>query len=158
MSDKIDENSIILTSVTQIKQIFSELFSEKASLYEKPVVKSIDTDKKLFTAVVLRPNTVDAHGDIYDEEAVEKACYDYNEFCRQGNLQHLMQTELVVPVESWVSKTDHILGEGEVKKGDWLMTVRVDNDEIWDMCKKGEFTGFSIGCKSLVEDLNNDDS
>lgn len=121
---------------------------------EVPMLKSINKDKRLFTAVVLRPNTPDAHGDIYDEEVVEKACHDYNEFCRQGNIQHLIQTSLVVPVESWVAKADMQLGDGTIKKGDWVMTARVDDDTIWEMCKKGEFKGFSIGCKSLVENLD----
>lgn len=151
MTDK----TVLITEKDTLKQAIREVFDEKATLSEKPVVKSIDTDKRLFTAVVLRPNTVDAHGDIYDEASVEKACHDYNEFCRQGNLQHLIQTDLVVPVESWVSKADHELGNGEVLKGDWLMTVRVDDEQIWDMCLKGEFTGFSIGCKSMVENLEN---
>lgn len=126
----------------------------EAILTEKPVVKSVDKDKRLFTAVVLRPNVPDAHGDIYDEEVVEKACHDYNEFCRQGNIQHLIQTNLIVPVESYIAKSDFILGEGEVKAGDWVMTSRIDNEELWDMCKSGEFTGYSVGCKALVENLN----
>lgn len=126
---------------------------EKMTLENKPVVKSLNIEKRLFTAVVLRPNVVDAHGDIYDGETVEKACFDFNEYCRQGNLQHLIQTSLVVPVESWISKVDHPLGEGEVLTGDWIMTCRIDNDEVWEMCKKGEFTGYSVGCKALVEEL-----
>lgn len=144
---------LVIMEKSELKSLISEVLDEKATLSEKPVLKSIDTDKKLFTAVVLRPDVVDAHGDIYDSEAVEKACHNYNEFCRQGNIQHLIQTSLVVPVESWIAKTSHTLGDGEVIEGDWLMTVRVDNDELWEMCKKGEFTGFSIGCKSLVENL-----
>jgi hypothetical protein len=118
------------------------------------MVKSIDTEKKLFTAIVLRPNVPDSQGDIYDEDVVEKGCHDYNEHCRQGNLQHLVQTSLMVPVESWISKSDFMLGEGLVLKGDWVMTAKIQDDELWDMCKSGEFTGFSIGCKSMVEVLD----
>lgn len=150
-----DNNEEYLTK-SGLMQFFSELFTSKALPTEKPVLKSIDNEKKLFTAVVLRPDTVDSHGDIYDADTVEKACHNYNEFCRAGNLQHLVQTSLVVPVESWIAKSSHQLGDGEIKKGDWVMTVRVDNDEIWEMCKKGEFTGFSVGCKSLVQDLEED--
>jgi hypothetical protein len=117
------------------------------------VMKSVQEDKRLFTAVVLRPNVVDSQGETYDEEVVEKACHDYNEFCSQGNIQHLIQTSLVVPVESWVAKTDFKLGEGEVLKGDWVMTGRIDDDDIWDMCLDGTFKSWSIGCKALVEEL-----
>ena len=120
---------------------------------ETPVVKSVNEDKRLFTAIVLRPNVVDAHGDTYCEEVVEKACHDYVENCMQGNIQHLVQTSLVTPVESWISKADFTLGEGEVKTGDWVLTARIDDEEIWKMCLDGTFQGFSIGCTATVEEL-----
>jgi len=122
---------------------------------ERVTLKAIDEDKRLFTAVVLRPNVIDSQGDIYDEEVVEKACHNYNEFCGEGNIQHLVQTTLAVPVESWIAKSNMDLGAGDVLEGDWVMTMRIDDNEIWDMCKKGDFTGFSVGCISLSEDLNN---
>ena len=139
---------------SSFKDKLLESIGEKAIPTEKHVIKSVDTDKRLFTAVVLRPNAVDSHGDIYDEDVVEKACHDFNEFCRQGNLQHLIQTDLIVPVESWIAKSDMFLGKGEVLKGDWVMTSRIDNDEVWEMCKNGDFTGYSIGCISSVETLD----
>lgn len=139
------------------KSVKALLEEEKAIRYEKVVLKSVDKDKRLFTAVVLRPNVPDAHGDIYDEEVVEKACHDYLEFCGKGNLQHLIQTDLISPVECWIAKCDMQLGEGEVLKGDWVMTSRIHDDEIWKMCKDGEFTGYSVGCKALIEELEEAD-
>lgn len=144
----------LVEGIMSLCEQFVNKSTEKAITEEMPVLKSIDSDKKLFTAVVLRPDVPDAHGDIYDADVVEKACHDYNQFCRQGNLQHLIQTDLMIPVESWIAKSDMTLGEGTILKGDWVMTAKVENDEIWDMCKSGEFTGFSIGCKSLVENLD----
>ena len=130
-----------------------EIDTSKEKNIETPVIKSFDEDKMLFTAVVLRPNVEDSQGDIYDEDVVMKACHDYNEFCSQGNLQHLVQTELVTPVESWVAKSDAILGDGEVLIGDWVMPVKVKDEEIWKMCKDGSFTGFSVGCSATVEEI-----
>lgn len=124
------------------------------------IAKSFDEEKRLFTAVVLRPNQYDDDGenqDYYSEEVVEKACYDFNEYCGQGNISHYFNTDVVVPVESWVSKSDHALGSGEVKTGDWVMSMKIKDDSIWDMCKEGLFTGFSIGCSArvIVEDGDN---
>ena len=48
-------------------------------------------------------------------------------------------------VESWVAKADFKIGEETVKKGTWLMTVEVTDDDIWDAVQKGEITGFSMG-------------
>jgi hypothetical protein len=120
---------------------------------EKVVLKAVDEEKRLFTAVVLRPDVVDLHGDIYSTDVVEKACHDFNQFCRQGNYEHIINTQDVVVVESWIAKNDMKLGNGEVLAGDWVMTTRVENPEAWEMCKSGEFTGFSIGSISSIEVL-----
>lgn len=118
------------------------------------VAKSINTEKKLFTAVVLRPNSVDAHGDIYDDETVEKACHGFSQFCRKANLQHLVEVEDITFVENYIAPQDFQLGDGMVYKGDWVATAKINNDEIWEMCKKGTFTGFSVGCMATTEKIN----
>ena len=122
------------------------------------VHKSIDEDKRLFTAIVLRPDVVDAHGDIYSKEVVEKACHDYNANCRQGNLQHLIDTNAVVPVESSIAKSSYKLGEGEVIEGDWVMTMKINHDEIWKACKEGLFTGLSVGARATIVMLEDEES
>lgn len=139
-------------------ELFEEFLAEKAITTSKPVVKSINEDKRLFTAVVLRPEVVDAHGDIYDFDVVEKACHDFTFFCGQGNIQHVLNSDVVKFVESYIAPFDYTLGEGEVKKGDWVATARIDNDELWEMCKDGTFTGFSIGCTAVVEDITDDET
>lgn len=117
----------------------------------KNIMKSVDVEKRLFTAVVLRPEVEDAHGHIYSEEVVEKACHDFTSLCGQGNIQHMFDTEALVPVENFIAKQDMTYELGDIKKGDWVMTSRVDNDTLWDMCKSGDFTGYSVGCpKSLI--------
>lgn len=118
------------------------------------IAKSVDIQKQHFTSVVLRPDVPDLHGDIYDSQVVEDACYQYNEICRKANLQHLVQTELATPIESYIAKSDFSLGNGEVKAGDWVMTMKIKDAELWEMCKKGTFTGFSVGCMATTEKIN----
>lgn len=145
--------SQVTIELEELKRLLKVESDQKVTPATEDVVKSIDTDKRLFTALVLRPNVTDAHGDIYDDDTVEKACHNFNEYCRNANLQHLVQTESIVFVESFIVKSNHTVGDSEVYKGDWIATARIDNDEIWDMCKSGDFTGFSIGASATVEDL-----
>ncbi len=128
--------------------------SQEDEVKVENVAKSINTEKKLFTAVVLRPNSVDSHGDIYDEETVEKACHSFSQFCRKANLQHLVEVEDITFVENYIAPQDFQLGDGMVTKGDWVATAKINNDEIWEMCKKGTFTGFSVGCMATTEKIN----
>lgn len=121
---------------------------------ETHVAKAVDIEKQHFTSVVLRPDVPDLHGDIYDASVVEDACHEYNELCQKANLQHLFQTDLATPIESYIAKSDFKLGEGEVKAGDWVMTMKVKDSELWQMCKNGTFTGFSVGCTAHTEAIN----
>ena len=120
------------------------------------IAKSIDEEEREFTAVVLRPDVPDLHGDIYDADVVKEAAHNYMRFCRKANLQHLVETELASVVESSIAHSDYQLGEGEVKKGDWIMTMKVHDDELWQMCKDGTFTGFSVGCMASTEALDDE--
>lgn len=117
------------------------------------VGKSVDEEKREFTAVVLRPDVPDLHGDIYDADVVKDAAHNYLTFCRKSNLQHLVHTEKASVVESHIAPADYQLGNGEVKKGDWVMTMKIHDDELWQMCKDGTFTGFSVGCMATTEKI-----
>jgi DNA adenine methylase len=48
-------------------------------------------------------------------------------------------------LETWIAPCDLDLNGTTVKKGTWLLAVRVIDDELWDAVKAGKFTGFSIG-------------
>lgn len=122
------------------------------------LAKSVNEEERLFTAVVLRPNVVDAHGDIYDEDVVKQACHDFVAYCMNSNLQHMMDVTKadLAFVESYIAPCDitEMYGKPvDVRKGDWVMTAKIGDDDIWKACKSGTFTGFSVGCSSLVEIL-----
>jgi len=122
------------------------------------VAKNVDLDEHLFTAVVLRPEVVDSHGDIYSAEVVKQACHDYVAYCMHTNLQHsydLEKSDMMI-VESYIAPADLKLGEGDVLKGDWIMTAKINNEDLWKACKEGTFTGFSVGCSSLLEVLEDE--
>jgi DNA adenine methylase len=48
-------------------------------------------------------------------------------------------------LESYLVPTDFTIGELAVRKGTWLLAVRVLSDELWERVKSGDLTGFSIG-------------
>jgi len=175
LEDGASESEAIAAGISQAKKVnksmdkqsliesFSEWLdkhfagsSQEDEVKTENVAKAVDTEKKLFTAVVLRPDVPDAHGDIYDADTVEKACHNFVEFSRKANIQHLIETDDIVFVENYVAPQDFQLGDGMVMKGDWVATAKVNNDEIWEMCKKGIFTGFSVGCLAQTEKLNDE--
>ena len=125
---------------------------------EKDVIKNAQEEERLFTAVVLRPEVVDSHGDIYSYDVVKQAAHDFSRLLgvAGANVQHMIDVDKgqMEFVESFIAPIDMSYEMGDVKKGDWVMTAKIHDDTLWEMCKDGTFTGFSVGCSSLVEMLD----
>ena len=123
------------------------------------VFKEMDTAQQLVTGVVLVPNEVDAHGDIYNAEEVRKAAHDfvtkgfYNDSPTAG-IQHRQATKSFTFVESFIAPVDMTIGEETVTKGTWLITAQILDKALWEEVQKGEFTGFSIGGTAAYRNLN----
>lgn len=130
-----------------------------------PVVevnKSVDIEQRRALFVVLEPDVVDAHGDTYSAEEVEKACINFNTHCNKANLFHRVQTEDVKIEQSFINPSTFTLDDGrEIKKGTWMQWMHFPEDNanselLWKMVKEGEIQGVSIGATAKVEELDND--
>lgn len=105
-----------------------------------------DAENHYVTGIVYEPMTEDSHGNYMTEEEIVKACYWYSENGDKVDLQHSFEPlDGASVVENWVAKADFTVGDEEVKKGTWLMTVKVKNDDVWQGIEKGEITGLSMG-------------
>ena len=109
------------------------------------IVKT-DVEHHFVTGIVYEPMTEDAHGNFMTEEEITKAAYWFAKNGDGVDLQHSFETlEKADVVESWVAKSDFECNGETVKKGTWLMTVEVTDEDVWDAVQKGEITGFSMG-------------
>lgn len=128
------------------KKTFAIIKSEENPTIEKniPILK-VDDEKRIVTGIVYEPDILDAHGEFMAADEIEKAAHRFLKDFRNIDKQHdFVATETEV-VESWITKEDGKLGEQEVKKGTWLLSVHVPDDDTWDEIRKGELTGFSMG-------------
>ena len=81
------------------------------------VNKSVDVEQRRALFVVLEPDVVDAHGDTYSAEEVEKACINFNTHCNKANLFHRVQTEDVKIEQSFINPSTFTLEDGrEIKR------------------------------------------
>ena len=112
-----------------------------------PVIKGVDPDDERYVlGVVLEPEVVDAQGDIYSPEEIRQAAHRFMEEFGGLGLMHRMRVNGQVKVlESYVAPVDFAVGEVSVRKGTWLLAVRILSDALWEQVKSGELTGFSIG-------------
>lgn len=111
---------------------------------ECKIVKSID-DKQIIYGVVLEPDTIDAHNDIMSAEEIEKSCHFYMLNSQTIGLSHKKTFSEARILESYIAPVSFKLGKGNVKKGSWVMAVKILDNEKWKKIKRGDFTGFSIG-------------
>lgn len=105
-----------------------------------------DAENHYVTGIVYEPLAEDAHGNYMTEEEITKAAYWYAENGNHVDLQHSFQPlDGAAVVENWVAKADYKIGDEEVRKGTWLMTIKVTDGEVWKGIEDGEITGLSMG-------------
>lgn len=111
-----------------------------------------DAKRQIVTGVVLEPNVEDAQGEMETPEEIENAFLLWSEHFGAIGLGHKeLANDKVVVVEKWIARTDFDLPGGKVKKGSWMLSVKVRDPDIWEAIEKGEITGFSIGGTASVE-------
>ena len=123
-----------------------------------------DEEERYVLGVVLEPNDgtgetpldPDSQADIYSEEDVRAAAHGWMEHHRNLGLQHqAFITGAAKVLESYLAPVDFDVqtagGVEHVRKGTWLLAVRVVNDDLWHRVKTRELTGFSIGGSAVRE-------
>jgi site-specific DNA-adenine methylase len=116
----------------------------------KPI-QLLKTDEERFVlGVVLEPETVDAQKDIYSAAEVREAAHRFMEEYQNVGLMHRqLVNDRVKILESYVAPVDLEVGGGHVKKGAWLLAVRVEDDDLWKQVKDGTLSGYSIGGNAI---------
>ena len=117
--------------------------------FEKPtqLLKGVDpNDERYVMGIVLEPEVVDAQGDIYSVDEIREAAHRFMEEFGGLGLMHRMRVNGQVKVlESYLAPTDFTVGDVNVRRGTWMLAVRILSDDLWERVKGGDLTGFSIG-------------
>lgn len=113
-----------------------------------PLLKT--SEERYVFGIVLEPERVDAQQDIYSAAEVRDAAHRFMEEYRNLGLMHReILGEQVKILESYLAPADFEADGTRIKKGTWLLAVRVTDDDLWRQIKAGELTGFSIGGSAL---------
>lgn len=123
----------------------------------KVELKTIDEDKRLVIGLALVPNKLIyrrnkgfEYNITFSEETVRKASEKYLKSLKLHNTTVAHETEVdgVFLTESWIVE-DPLLDKTALyglnaPKGAWAVSMRVENDDLWNKIKKGDYLGFSI--------------
>lgn len=108
-----------------------------------------DKMKQIVYAVVLSPDEVDEQDDWMTDEEIEKTAHDYMENSRAAKSRHSTKID-AVPVESYIAPQDLEFDEGPygpqiVKKGSWVLAMKVLDPKEWQKVLDGDYQAFSVG-------------
>jgi hypothetical protein len=146
----------------EVKELLEQLVVLlKGKEKEVSVIKSVEEEERKALFVVLEPDTVDAHGDVYSAKEISKAMTSFNKHCNKANLFHRIELQEAEITQSYLAPTDFVLdtpsGQQTITKGTWIQEWAFPEgavgDLLWEGVKSGEFTGVSVGCKAIAEDI-----
>lgn len=153
MSDKLVQAALDLLTLAIGPSTEAPLIPAEGIKDSDLVMKKVNEEEQLVLGVVLEPETVDLHNDIYSADEIRKACDNFNTSCMQGNIDHEYNTDDLEITKSFVLEVDAKIGDQDVKEGSWIMEMHVKKEEDWKKVKNGDFTGFSIGGFAQVQDI-----
>lgn len=116
-------------------------------------IRITDKARHLISGVVLEPGDID--GLQLSPEDIEEACHRFNSRrVRPVWVEHRTAGNGCEIVESSIAPDDMVVrdasaGSSIVRKGSWIVTIHVENPDIWSKIEAGEITGLSI--RSLYE-------
>ena len=130
----IESNFIALSKEKKLVQLEKRLLVGAALIPNKPIYRNIN-GKEFYIS--------------FDEATIEKLAQDFlaNDYQHNITISHQEGVDDIVVVESWIktSENDKSVDYGiNEPVGTWFISVKVNNDEIWDRVKNGEYKGFSI--------------
>jgi hypothetical protein len=120
-------------------------------------MKTIDEDKRLVIGLALVPNKLIyrrnrgfEYNITFSEQTVRKASEKYLKSLKLHNttVAHKTGVDGVYLTETWIVE-DPIQDKTALyglnaPKGAWAVSMRVEDDELWERIKKGDYLGFSI--------------
>jgi len=170
INEDIEEAGVELISFVKNPAIKVDFmyFSEETEKEVKDFsFKVIDNEKRIVTGPALIPNQYikridDITGEeffvFFSEETVRKTSQLFFKRDKQhnANLEHSTEVNGVTVVESWLIEDESIdkavaLGYVGLPVGTWMVTYKLENDDVIEMIKNGEVMGFSIEGGFLTE-------
>lgn len=106
--------------------------------------------------VVMEPDETDTYGDTETKLTIRTAAHNFMADFAVIGLQHSRKiTSNVRILESAILPADAVIAGQLVKKGAWVMGLRIVNPVLWKGILDGTLTGFSIGGYGIREPINN---
>ena len=155
LDETAELNGISAISVVSEPAIMEDFITLKA---EKIKLAEVDKEQRIFMGAALVPNRPIPRKKekkrfyVYFSQSTVKQASELfliNGNQSQATVEHEYSVEGLTVVESWIvedpemDKSKHY-GFENIPKGTWMVSMKINNDEVWEKAKKGEIAGYSI--------------
>ena len=154
--DEEDESGVSMIALVDLPAIERDF--QKFNQANKITFKVADEDKRIASGYAMVADLpiyrydeqVGDHYVVFRKPTIEKIV---NKFMRQGlnseiNLMHNSPVKDVYVFESLLIDKDRGItapdGFQDAPDGSWFVSMRVDNDKVWNEIKEGKYKGFSV--------------
>jgi hypothetical protein len=162
----------VIGELKRISLVSQPAIEEDFLLFNNDTIKfkTIDGDRRVLTGPAMRPDIniprKDELGDLYygffSKETVRKCAelfFKKNSNANRTNLEHEFEIDGVYVFESWIVEDPEMdkakaLGFKNIKSGDWFVSMKIDNDVVWNnYLKTGLIKGFSVEVKAAEVEI-----
>lgn len=140
----LDENVVLQAMGVSAQEPVKKFFESRTLSIQKA-----DKKKQVVYCVVLSPEELDTQDDWMTPEDIEDAAHIFMRNSRAIGSEHSKVID-AEPVESYIAPQDMNWEEGPygpqvVKKGSWVIGIKVNDPKEWKKVEDGEYQGVSVG-------------
>lgn len=118
--------------------------NEKIDEKEFVTVFIKDAEEHIVTGIVYEPDECDTDGDTADAAEIRKACFYFMEKSGSIKMNHKGNKIKATVIENYIAPVKMSIAGRSIKKGTWLMSVKIHDEDVWKAVKDGDLTGFSM--------------
>ncbi len=151
---KIEFISLVKRAANKYKFLIQKSDDGSNTFITYGEILKADSENHYVTGIVYAPDEEDTQGDCMTADEIKKAAYWFMKNGKGVDLQHdFEKMDDAVVVESWIAKSDCEINGTAVKEGSWLVTIEINDPEVWSDIENGEITGFSMGGTGIYEEI-----
>ena len=131
--------------------MISKLKEIERSMTIIPVTKS--QPEHIVYGIVYEPDETDSQGDVANEAEIREACYYFMEHTQVFKVNHKGNPIDVTILENYIAPDDLVVEGRPIKKGSWVLSIRVNDEGAWNKIVLGELQGYSMAGHALAQEL-----
>ncbi len=148
------DNFIVLNEIDiDINANIKAFIGEQRKCVKSKIIAKNEAER-IIVAIAMEPMVKDTDNEVFNEITIRNAAHKFLEHYRAFNVEHIKSEPGIALIESYITPMDTILNGEKIKKGTWIISMKIHDDETWIGVLNGDFDGVSIeGLGQLADEV-----